>query len=186
VIAMNSAVGVPVAVAAKPIAPAGAVAPAPCWARRAAHVAALVALPSSLWRLGLALGFPLGYTDEGLRALVGPTVWGPFYLVALSVLIEIAAVLTLGLVQRWGEVVPRWVPVVGGKNIPRKAVLIPAWIGVAVHTALWTQLLAWWAIPHANMTQTGATVVGFIYLPLVAWAPLMAAATFSYQRRHRR
>src|SRR3977135_1022876 len=132
---MNTTVGVPVTVAAKPIAPAGAGAAAPRRGRRGAPRGAAGGARGALVRsapqplgLGLALGFPLGYTDEGLRALVGPTVWGPFYLVALSVLIEIAAVLTLGLVQRWGEVVPRWVPVVGGKNIPRKAVLIPAWI----------------------------------------------------------
>jgi hypothetical protein len=159
--------------------------PAPRWARWAAHAAALVPLPSSLWRLGLALGFPLGYTENGLRDLIGPTAWGPLYLVALSVLSEIAALLTLGLVHRWGEVVPKWIPYLGGTKIPSKAVVIPSWIGVAILTALWTPLSFWWVIPHPDMTPTGAMAVGFVYLPLVAWAPLLAAVTLCYQRRRR-
>ncbi|WP_294567962.1 hypothetical protein [uncultured Arthrobacter sp.] len=36
------------------------------------------------------------------------------------------------------------------------------------------------------MTPTGADVVGLLYLPLVAWGPLLAAVTVSYARRHRR
>ncbi|WP_243711308.1 hypothetical protein [Actinomadura sp. KC216] len=143
-------------------------------------------MPSSLWRIGLALGFPLGYTDQGLRELVGPTVWGPVYLIALSVLTEVAALLTLGLVQRWGQVVPRWLPFVGGKSVPLHAVIVPAWLGVAVLSVAWTPLLLWWATPHEDMTDLGHTVVGLLYLPLVAWAPLLAALTLSYQRRHRR
>lgn len=35
------------------------------------------------------------------------------------------------------------------------------------------------------MTRTGVTVVGILYLPLVAWGPLLAAVTVSYARRHR-
>ncbi|MGI5166291.1 hypothetical protein ACQEU3_18235 [Spirillospora sp. CA-253888] len=149
-------------------------------------MAALVALPSGLWRIGLALGFPLGYTDQGLRDLVGPTVWGPMYLIALSVLTEIAAVLTLGPVQRWGEVAPRRLPFIGGKAVPPRAVIMPAWLGVAALTVLWTPFLSWWTLPHHDMTDLGHTLVGFLYLPLVAWAPLLAAVTLSYQRRHRR
>ncbi|WP_254714996.1 hypothetical protein [Actinomadura sp. NAK00032] len=146
----------------------------------------MVALPSGLWRTGLALGFPLGYTDQGLRDLVGPTMWGPIYLIGLSVLAEAAAMLTLGLVQSWGEVVPRRLPFIGGKTIPPRAVIMPAWLGVGILTVLWTPFLFWWAMPHDDMTGLGHTLVGFLYLPLVAWAPLLAAVTLSYQRRHRR
>ncbi|MDL4772052.1 hypothetical protein [Actinomadura xylanilytica] len=157
----------------------------PRWAVWAGHTAALVALPSSLWRIGLALGHPLGYTQQGLHDLVGTDQWGPVYLVALSVLAEIAAILTLALIHPWGEVVPRWVPRLGGTTIPTKAVLIPAWTAVAIHTLLWTQLLFWWTIPHPGMTEQGRLLVGLLYMPLIAWAPLMAATTIAYQRRRR-
>ncbi|MFB4316439.1 hypothetical protein [Actinomadura sp. 21ATH] len=153
------------------------------WAVWTAHAAALVALPSSLWRVGLALGLPLGYTEQGLRDLIGPGTLGPVALIGLSVLAEVAAVLTLALVHRWGEVVPGWVPRLGGRTIPARAVVVPSWIAVAAHALLWTPFLYWWQLPHPDMTGTGRFVVGFLYLPLVAWAPLMAAATVAYQRR---
>ncbi|WP_434445981.1 hypothetical protein [Lentzea sp. E54] len=162
-----------------------AITEAPRWARMAAHVTALLAVPSGLWRVGLALGFPLGHTEQGLRDLVGTTWWGPASLVALSVLCEAAALLTLGLVRRWGVITPRWIPFAGGRIIPRRAVLVAAWTGVAILTALWTPFLFWWAMPGDGMTPTGQLVIGFLYLPLVAWAPLLAAVTLSYQRRRR-
>ncbi|MEU4823848.1 hypothetical protein AB0H37_18435 [Actinomadura sp. NPDC023710] len=163
-----------------------AVRPAPRWAHLAAHTITLLALPSGIWRLGLALGLHLGYTEEGYRTVCPPGFWGPGYLVLLAVLSEGAALSALGLVQRWGEVVPRWIPVIGGRTIAPSAVLIPAWAGVAVLAVLWTPLAAWWSMPGDDMTPAGHTVVGFLYLPLVAWAPLLAALAVAYRRRRRR
>jgi hypothetical protein len=36
------------------------------------------------------------------------------------------AILTLGLVQRWGEVFPRWIPFLSGKRVPIWLAVIPA------------------------------------------------------------
>ena len=36
------------------------------------------------------------------------------------------ALLTLGLVQRWGEVFPGWLPVVGDKQVPPALAIVPA------------------------------------------------------------
>ncbi|MCF2434811.1 hypothetical protein LV779_08900 [Streptomyces thinghirensis] len=52
-------------------------------------------------------------------------------------------------------------------------------------TALWTPFAWWWATPHPDMTSLGATLLGFAYLPLVAWGPLLGAVTVSYYRRRR-
>ncbi|MGI5415624.1 hypothetical protein [Actinomadura luteofluorescens] len=157
--------------------------PAPRWAHLAAHAITLLALPSGVWRLGLALGLPLGYTEEGYRTVCPPGFWGPAYLVLLAVLSEGAALLALGLVRPWGEVVPRWIPFAGGRTVPPLAALIPAWAGVAVLAVLWTPLAAWWSMPADDMTPAGHTAVGFLYLPLVAWAPLLAALAVAYRRR---
>lgn len=156
----------------------------PRWAKIAAHAAALTPLPSALWRLSLVFGLPAGYTEQGLNAL-GVAGWGRLYLVALSVVTELAALLTLGLVQPWGEVAPRWVPGIGGRPVPAKPVVISAAVGATLLVVLWTPFLFWWNLDHSDMTPTGATVVGFIYLPLVAWGPLLAAVTVSYAKRHR-
>lgn len=159
-------------------------APPPRWARVAAHVAALTPLPSALWRLSLVAGFSGGFTRQGLFEL-DPTRSGLIYLVVLSVISEAAALLTLGPVQPWGEVVPRWVPHFGGRPIRARPVIVAASVGAVVLILLWTQLLFWWNTPHPDMTPTGANVVGLLYLPLVAWGPLLAAVTFSYAKRHR-
>ncbi|WP_344894686.1 hypothetical protein [Actinomadura meridiana] len=155
------------------------------WEHRVAHAITLISLPSGLWRLGLAMGFPLGYTADGYQTICPPGFWGPAYLVLLAVVSESAAFLSLGLVRQWGEVVPRWIPIMGGRSVPPKAALVPAWLGVAVLTVLWTPLLAWWAMPADDMTPTGHTLVGFLYLPLVAWAPMLATLAVAYNRRHR-
>lgn len=159
-------------------------APPPRWARAAAHAAAVTPLPSALWRLSLVLGFTGGFTERGLTDL-DVAGWGWIYLVVLSVLTELAALLTLGLVQPWGDVVPRWVPHLGGRPIPTRPVVLAASAGAAILILLWTPLLLWWNTPHPDITTTGADVVGLLYLPLVAWGPLLAAVTISYARRHR-
>lgn len=158
--------------------------PPPRWARVAAHAAALTPLPSALWRLSLVLGFSGGYTEQGLVNLnVSGLGW--ISLVVLSVLTEVLALLTLGLVQPWGDAFPRWVPYLGGRSIAPKPVVVAASAGALVLTVLWAQLLFWWHIPHPDMASTGANLVGFLYLPLVAWGPLLALVTVSYARRHR-
>lgn len=153
----------------------------PRWAKIAAHAAALTPLPSALWRVLLVLGWPAGYTAQGLEGM-GIDGWGGLGVLALSLLSELAALLTLGLVQPWGRVVPRWLPFIGGRCVPRRPVVALAAVGAVGLVALWTPLLAWWSVDHAGMTSTGATVVGILYLPLVAWGPLLAAVTVSYAR----
>lgn len=158
--------------------------PPPRWARIAAHAAALTPLPSALWRFSIVFGFSGGFTAQGLINLdVAGSGW--IYLVALSVVTELAALLTLGLIQPWGEVLPRWVPFLGGRPIHPKPVIIVASLGASLLIVLWTPLLLWWNTPHPDMTAAGANIVGLLYLPLVAWGPLLAAVTISYAKRHR-
>ncbi|MET9885145.1 hypothetical protein ABZZ20_18825 [Streptomyces sp. NPDC006430] len=159
-------------------------APAPRWAVRAAHVTALLTLPSGIWRLLLAAGFLAGYTEAGYVA-AGLPGWGRVYVVALSVASEVLALLALGLVRSWGEVLPPRVPLVGGRRVPPRAVTAVAGAGAVALTCLWTPFLLWWTLPHPDMTTRGATIAGFLYLPLVAWGPLLAAITVAYRRRHR-
>ncbi|MFI8946434.1 hypothetical protein ACIGO6_07920 [Streptomyces sp. NPDC053750] len=159
--------------------------PAPArWAVLAAHTTALLTLPTGLWRVLLAAGQPAGYTDAGYEAM-GVTGWTAVYVVGLSVASEALALLTLGLVRPWGEVVPRWMPWIGGRTVPVMAAVVPAGLGAVALTALWTPFAWWWSVPHPDMTPLGDALVGLAYLPLVAWGPLLGAVTFSYHRRRR-
>ncbi|MCF3183410.1 hypothetical protein IPZ70_26215 [Streptomyces polychromogenes] len=157
---------------------------APRRAVRAARVTALLTLPSGIWRVSLAAGFLAGYTGAGY-ADAGIPGWGRVYVVALSAVSELLALLTLGLVRPWGEVVPRWVPWVGGRRPAPRVVAAVAGAGAVALTLLWTPFALWWLLPHEEMTARGALLVGFVYLPLVAWGPLLGAVTLSYRRRHR-
>lgn len=157
--------------------------PPPRWAVWAAHATTVVVLPSGLWRIALVLGYPAGYTDEGFVPFqsLDAKVW----MLTLSVVCELVAFLTIGLVRPWGEVVPRWIPWLGGRAVRPMAAVVPAALGAVVLTALWANIPWWWTYPHDNMTDTGNLVVGILYQPVVLWGPLVAAVTVSYYRRHR-
>ncbi|MFD9542723.1 hypothetical protein [Streptomyces sp. NPDC060022] len=156
-------------------------APAPRWAVRSAHLIALIVLPTALWRIALVLGYPAGYTDAGFESFETPgaKVW----MLMLSVVTELAALLTLGLVRPWGEVVPRWIPVLGGRRVRPMAAVVPAAFGAVALTAIWATMPLWWTFPHDDMTRLGHHLVGVIYQPLVLWGPLLGMITVSYCRR---
>src|SRR5262245_8487312 len=104
--------------------------------RRMAEVAALAPLPSGLWRIAGACGVPLGF---GVGSGLHPSELGALergYLVVLSLLAELLAFLTVGLVSRWGEVLPRWIPWLGGRPVPPFAAFVPAILGASLLTLL--------------------------------------------------
>lgn len=78
----------------------------PRWAVLAAHAVPLVTLPSGLWRLALVAGLPVTQDAELGSMNFGESV----YVVSLSVVSELLAFLTLGLVRSWGEVFPGGCP----------------------------------------------------------------------------
>ena len=158
-------------------------APPPRWAVRAAHLTALVVLPSGILRLVWVLGFPAGYTDAGFVEFETP--FAKVWMLTLSVVSELVAVLTIGLVRPWGSLVPRWMPLIGGKRVRPLAAVVPALLGSAALTVLWGTMPLWWTHPHSDMTPTGRIVIGILYQPLVIWGPLTAAVAISYYRRHR-
>ncbi|MEE1767923.1 hypothetical protein PUR34_06925 [Streptomyces sp. JV185] len=157
--------------------------PAPRWAVGAAHLTALVVLPTGLWRIALVLGFPSGYTAEGFAGFETPG--AKAWMLFLSVACELVALLTVGLVRPWGEVLPRWIPRIGGRTVRPLAAVVPALLGSVVLTALWAPMPWWWTFPHEDMTHTGHVLVGILYQPLVLWGPLVAAVAVSCYRRRR-
>ncbi|MFF2353047.1 hypothetical protein ACFVVL_25075 [Kitasatospora sp. NPDC058115] len=169
---------------ARAVPPAGT----PRWAELAARATVWTTVPSGLWRIALGVGVPVGFSGE-LAAAFDPYVpgWGTVYVVALSGLAELLAFLTLGLVRPWGEVLPRRIPLIGGRAVPPLAAIVPAALGSAALTALWLPaLFGGWASamsdPDAPHGPAGV-IMTLCYLPLVAWGPLLAAVTVAYARR---
>ncbi|QIS09250.1 hypothetical protein [Nocardia arthritidis] len=157
----------------------------PRWAVIAARLVPVAALPSTLWRFGAVLGLPLGDTTN-------LPWWARGYVIAIMIVLEALAFLTIGLVSPWGEVVPHWVPALGGRQVRPLAVVIPALVGAVLATAggltFAYDCYAMLADPSSNEMGGPAQRVIFTlcYVPLAAWGPLLAAVTISYYRRRTR
>ena len=159
----------------------------PRWAKRAAELAVLTTIPSALWRMAMAVGIPVGVSEEVLSERFGFPGWGTVYVFGLSLVLVGLASLTLGLVQGWGEVVPGWMPVVGGRRVPPMAAVVPASVGASLLTLLWASIMSNFGLVAEEFALEGAerAVVMACYAPLLLWGPLLAAVTVSYYRRRR-
>ncbi|MFP3992423.1 hypothetical protein U9R90_34140 [Streptomyces sp. E11-3] len=158
-------------------------------ARWAAHAAALTLVPSGLWRIAIAFGWDSGFTGDFLDPAYFPGRHS-WYLIGLSLFAEALGLLTLGLIHRWGEEIPRWAPVLGGRRIPVLAAVIPASVGAAAVTLLvFFGALDWNSAENMGAPEApqGALywVMTACYVPLLAWGPLVGVATVAYFRRRR-
>ncbi|GAA3381906.1 hypothetical protein [Cryptosporangium minutisporangium] len=160
---------------------------APGWAVLAAYAIPICVLPAGLWRIG-AIAF---------RQSAGPG--EAIYVAFLSVVSELVAFTAVGLVARWGEVVPGWVPGLRGRRIPPWVPTLAAAAGASALTALWTAAAV--AVVR-NRSITGGALAdpsavpwaaddlhsylfAACYAPLVLWGPLLGAVTVAYWARRR-
>lgn len=172
----------------------------PRWARIAAYAVPLTVLPSSVWRIAVCtFHAPIMRGDLGsaLGSSGRPGLPLGLYVILLSIVSELLAFTAVGLVSTWGEVVPRWIPVLHGRRVPALAAVVPAALGAAVLTLLWT----WMAVSMSlglridGRPQAATAPVSFgdwkglvavaAYAPLLLWGPLLGAVTISYWRRRR-
>ncbi|MFG2295809.1 hypothetical protein [Streptomyces sp. NPDC048603] len=159
-------------------------------ARWAARGAALTLVPTGLWRIAIALGIPSGFKEGDLLHVAHYPGRYSFHLIALSVFAELVGLLALGLVQRWGEVLPRWVPWLGGRRIPPLAAVVPAATGALLVTLISVSGAMHWDSPEnmgGELAPTGPArwIMTACYAPLLLWGPLLAVATVAYWRRRR-
>lgn len=166
--------------------------PVPRWIRSAAHAVPLCVVPSGLWRLALGIGIPVGFTGEMAELYEAPG-WITLYVIVLSVLAEGLALLTLGLIQPWGEVVPRWIPLLGGRRVPTMAAVIPAMSGAIALVFFGVVSINEFIDPDMTpqeIQESPQGVAGLVmllcYAPLWAWGPLLAIVTVAYYLRRRR
>jgi hypothetical protein len=142
-------------------------------------------LPSGLWRLGLVFGSSMGLLDDnGNPAQLGG-IGTKVYVVALTVVSELVAMTALGLVSRWGEITPRWIPVIGGRRVHPYAAIWPAVLGSLALIALWTYAFRDVFTDHFIPFSSTAwkTLMIACYSPLYLWGPALLAVTWAYYRR---
>lgn len=172
----------------------------PRWARIAAFVVPFTVLPSSLWRISVCT-FHLPIAPDSVDAAHAPSnIPGlplSAYVVLLSIASELLAFTAVGLVARWGEVFPRWIPVLRGRTVPARAALVSAAAGATVLTLLWTWVAVSFGLGRRvdGSRITGPTVLelhdwrGWLavlaYAPLLLWGPLLGAVAVAYWTRRR-
>lgn len=140
------------------------------WGRPAVAVAVVVPLLYAVTRIAWAVDVPLGISRSMLDEL-GEGRWAGFGLAAFAV---VGAVLTWGLVARWGEVLWRWVPRVGGRPVPVAMALVP---GILVAGAVTSAGISFWRMAIADdlWTVPGATSDWGAWAPEMLW-PLWGVA----------
>ncbi|MGX1562374.1 hypothetical protein [Streptomyces sp. NPDC055506] len=149
-----------------------------------AYAVPLAVLPSGIWRLPALL-------DDG----TGPG--EQVYIVFLSVLSEALAFTAIGLIARWGEVFPSWVPLLRGRRVPVRATVITSATAATILTlgtalTLVTQILGTTirgdALPANSPGEIGGWETAWFYAcyaPLILWGPLLAVLTVAYGKRRR-
>jgi len=152
--------------------------------RVAAFAGPLCVLPSAAWRLSLVIHLSTGGSDPCVIGGTGELV----YITALSVVSMGAALLSIGPVRPWGEVFPLWLPIVGGRPVPLRVATAVALAGATLIGLLMVYGLLNLSFGQPPpMLPPGCEQPGFwtmiLYLPLIAWSPLLLLVTLDYYRR---
>jgi hypothetical protein len=149
-------------------------------ARWAAYVAAAVPVLYAVTRLAWLAGIPLGISEEFLRELHDSgAVWAGAGLAGFAV---VGGVLTLGLVQRWGEVFPRWMVGLAGRRVPVLLAVAPASLVAVFVTSASLGLLSSGRFLGLVGEGEGA-VLPMLLWPL--WGVALGVATVAYYLRRR-
>ncbi|MDN5915586.1 MAG: hypothetical protein L0I76_10845 [Pseudonocardia sp.] len=154
----------------------------PKWAVASAWTAVVAALPTVLWRALVGFGLDLGTPDSWRAAqdIPGP---GTAYVLTLSVLQLLAAVLALRLVRPGGDVVPRWSPIRAGHRLPAGLVCLIALTGAVVLTALCAlSILNWSAVdPFAGEPGSAwSRLCAGCYLATLLWPSALVTSVIGY------
>jgi hypothetical protein len=155
------------------------------WGRIAVYVAMLVPTIYAVTRYAWVLGIPLGISMEHLRAGQESGTWVSGLFLANFGLV--GAAIMLGLVQRWGEVFPRWMVGLAGRRVPIALAVVPASIvsvllivgGISIWSGYDQMVDAALASGQDFRIVVGPTLL----FPL--WGAALAAATLGYYFRRR-
>jgi hypothetical protein len=158
------------------------------WGRWAVAVAVCVPVLFALTRWAWALGVPLGIDAGFFREGQTSGLW--WRGAALATLAVGGAFLTLGLIRGWGDVFPRWLPVLAGKRVPPALAIVPGALVAVIVTAA--------GLMFVRQALTGTFTIGEtigrfrenwavlgpeLLWPL--WGVALAAATLAYYYRTR-
>ena len=162
------------------------------WGRVAVYIAMAVPIFYGVTRYAWAAGIPLGMSEEYWREGQEQGLWIAGLFLANFGLV--GAILILGLVQRWGEVFPRWMIGLAGRGVPIALAVVPASLvsalvfvgGIGVWSGLGQMAQALQSIGTGSMGLVGDIIfqVGPTLL-FPVWGVALATATLAYYFRRR-
>lgn len=148
------------------------------------YVAVIVPLLYALTRYAWALGIPLGITEELLHKGQAAGMW--LAGAGLATVAVGGAILTLGLIQPWGEVFPRWMLGLAGKRVPLGLAIVPASLVSVIVTSAGLMFVR---IQFLGVTReifgegNWAAIAPELVWPV--WGVALGAATLAYYYRRR-
>lgn len=152
-----------------------------CWGAWVVGIAVAIPVLYAATRWAWALGIPLGISEEFLRQGQESGLW--IAGAGLASFAVVGALLTLGLWQGWGELFPRWVPLLGGRRVPPNLAIVPASI-VAVFVT--SAGLEYWRLALGGpmaMEMSWTTLGPELLWPF--WGVALGAAALAYRLRRR-
>ncbi len=162
------------------------------WGRIAVYVSLVAPVFYAITRFAWFFGIPLGMTKEAIR--LGQE--SGIFVSALSMATFglVGALITFGLVQRWGEVFPRWMIGLAGRRVPVALAVIPVSLisvllvvgGVGIWAALPQMISAvqsTGAVGNQVVSEIVFQVGPTLLFPL--WGVSVAVATLGYYFRRR-
>jgi hypothetical protein len=162
------------------------------WGHIAVYVAMVPPILYAFTRYAWALGFPLGMSEEYLREGQVRGMWTAG--LSLATFGLVGAVLMLGLVQRWGEVFPRWMIGLAGRRVPMVLAVTPASLvsvllivgGITIGSGL-NQMVANLKAGGADEIEIIGTIIFQVGPTLLfpVWGVALGVATLAYYFRRR-
>ncbi|MFI5712588.1 NYN domain-containing protein [Kribbella sp. NPDC051620] len=149
------------------------------WGRRAVLIAVVANLPYELTRVAWYFGWELGITHE-FHQMMADTPGMLEMGLAMAAMGVAGSILTHGLVQRWGEIYPRWIWFKAGRRVPPLLAIIPA---STVAVVLIPAGLMNLRLPGTHAADSwGVAMPGTLW---VVWGAALGAATYAYYLRRR-
>jgi hypothetical protein len=157
------------------------------------YVAMVAPIFYTLTRYAWVLGIPLGMGEEQFRRGQedGSLISGGLF---LGTFVLVGALLMLGLMQRWGEIFPRWMIGLAGRQVPIALAVVPA--SLASVLLIVGGIGIWFVLGPmvATLANTGEQGIELIVQVIIqvgptllfpVWGGALALATLGYYYRRR-
>lgn len=137
-------------------------------------IASLGLVPYGLVRLTWLTPWPMGDVDSIMVGEIDLAIrlQGSLFVLPSAMTV----VLVLGLISRWGEVFPAWMPIVGGREVPVTAAVVPGAIAAGLITLSAPGII----IMAVNSPNAVGSITSLIAFPFYLWGPALGLAVYAY------